>query len=237
MSPSVPERERMLSPRPQERRRLQISAPEAKRLKKGMNPKVKALLISGLALTGAAVAGGVVAKQKFDAMTPAERLNTAGNIIGRTNWFPWLNTQLRGARDRAVLQALNSSDGLGGNMSSIQRLNLADRIIGDNTFSDQVRQAVRAKRNAEIGAGVQNVATQFSTQANRFMSLFRTPQNATPNPLPPPTTNTGDQPAPPPPSGMGDQPPPPPPMSGSGDPPPVDPPPARRLPPRRRGDM
>lgn len=222
----------MLSPRPQERRRLQISAPEAKRLKKGMSPKVKALLISGLALTGAAVAGGVVAKQRFDAMTPTQRLHTAGNIIGRTHWFPWLNTQLRGARDRAVLQALNSSDGLGGNMSSMQRLNLADSIIGDSTFSDQVRQAVRAKRNAEIGAGVQNVATQFSTQANRFMSLFRTPQNATPAPKPP-VTNTGDQPASPPSSGMGDQLPPP----MSGDPPAADPPPTRRLPPRKRGDM
>lgn len=229
----VPEREPRVSAAPSDGRRPRLSGQEVKRLKKGMSPKMKTLLISGLALTGAAVAGGVVAKQKFDAMTPAERLNTASTVIGRTNWFPWLNTQLRGVRDRAVLQELQRPGGVGGSMSSMQRLMLADRIIGDTTFSDQVRKAVQAQRNAEIGAGVQNAATQLSAQASRFLSFFRTPQPAQPAP-PSPTTNTGDQPPPPPPS-SGDQPPPPPPMPSTADPPPEQPPPMR-LPRRRVGD-
>jgi hypothetical protein len=127
-----------------------------------MSPKMKALLATGIALVGATAVGGVVAKQRFDAMAPGEQLDFANSMVGRTNWFPWLSGRIRGMRDAGIMRGLNDPNTT---MTTAEKLALANRILATKDLSPNVRAAVIAQTNDGVRQGV----TNLTQNAQRFI--------------------------------------------------------------------
>lgn len=156
--------------RPREGADTQIlAAPERKNLRKGMSRKMKIFLATGAALAGTALVGGVVAKQRFAALTPEQQLDFANSAIGRTRWSPWLSGRIRSMRDAGVMRALEDPNA-GAGLSNTQRLALANRVVAATADSPQVSAAVAAKRDAAVREGLNKGLNDFSGRARRFFS-------------------------------------------------------------------
>lgn len=183
-SAASPERETRLRSRlPEQRERKILTPVESKKLKKGMSPKMKMLLATGVALAGTTVVGGVVAKQRFDAMTPVQQLDFANSIIGRTSWSPWLSGRIRSMRDAGVLRSLNDPNA-GVGQTGAERLALANRVIAGTADSPQVSAAVKAKRDAAITAEFNRGITDLGARARTWMGSLQ--QRTGPTPQQPP---------------------------------------------------
>lgn len=169
-SAASPERESRLHNRlPDGSERQILTAPESKKLKKGMSRGMKVFLATSAALAGTAVVGGVIAKGRFDAMTPEQQLDTANSMIGRTSWAPWLSNRIRGMRDQAVLRQLDNPNA-GAGMDTATRLRIANHVITGTADSPAVSAAVRAKRDAAVATQVSAGLNTFSLRASRFLS-------------------------------------------------------------------
>ncbi len=187
-SAAAPEREPRLRSRPSDNRLLSPS--EGKRVKKGMSRRAKVLLASGLAL-GAAAVGGVVAKQRFDALAPLDQLDVANRMVRGTDWFPWLSGRIRSMRDAGIMRGLNSPDT---NLTMLQKAELANRVLATPDVAPEVRAAVAAKRDAAVRQGV----TDFSDNARTWLRSFGSSLNGggmktpvpSPEPLPMPKVDT-----------------------------------------------